>query len=454
MMDKFRQTVDEYNMLPMGCSVVAGVSGGADSTLLLYFLVRLARERNISVLAAHVNHGLRGKEAMRDEQFVRDLCARLEVPLRVRRLDIRQEARRLGLGEEECGRKARYAFFTELAASSGARIATAHTATDNVETILMNLARGAGARGLCGIPPVRGGVIRPLLFYTRQEVEAGCAQYGLAYVTDSSNLTADYTRNRIRQQALPALRGANPSLERAVSRMAHALREDEELLTKLARQALERAHTSAGYQAEQLRALPNPIRRRALREAAIEAGNVRPEAVHLQLIDRLLEEGHGTVCLTGGLRARVSQGYLRVFAANTEEKQWESPFRPTKILTEPGRAFIIELIPREEYENRQKFNKLLFYQAVDYATITDSTVLRNRRAGDRFCGAGRGVTKTLKKLLNEAKLPAERRDNLAMVADQGEILWLEQFGPSEAAAVKEGTRQVVLILPEECNNDQ
>ena len=201
---KIAQTAERFAMLPEGGAVVAGVSGGADSMALLFYLLKIAPERGISVCAAHLNHGLRGEEAERDEDFVRSYCAAHGVECRVRRADVRAEAARTGQSEETCGRSLRYAFFAELAQERGARIATAHTLSDNVETVLLNLARGTGLSGLCGIPPVRDGIVRPLLFLTRAQTEAYCRENGVPFVTDSTNLTPAYARNPVSYTHLPA----------------------------------------------------------------------------------------------------------------------------------------------------------------------------------------------------------------------------------------------------------
>ena len=198
---KARATIEEFSMLRQGDTVTAAVSGGADSVALLDFLCSLTDLR-LTVRACHLNHCLRGEESDRDEQLVRTMCEQYGIPLDLRRVEVKALARERGVSIEVAAREARYAFFDELAEKYRCKIATAHTLSDAAETVLLNLARGTGIAGLCGIPPVRGAVVRPLIGCTRRETEDYCAAHGLCYVTDSTNLTDRYTRNHIRHNVL------------------------------------------------------------------------------------------------------------------------------------------------------------------------------------------------------------------------------------------------------------
>ena len=205
--------IEDNRLLENGDTVIVALSGGADSVTLLHILNSIKELYNLTLRAAHLNHGIRGEEADRDEDFVRKLCESMGVPLDVRREDIPAIAKESGKSEELCGREVRYAFFDALCEQYGAKIATAHNRDDHAETVLWNLVRGAGLSGLCGIPVRRGGIIRPLLGCSRAQIEAYCAENQLAYVTDSTNLTAAYTRNRIRLEVMPILRQLNENAE-------------------------------------------------------------------------------------------------------------------------------------------------------------------------------------------------------------------------------------------------
>ena len=203
------QTVRRYSMLTGAERVVAGFSGGADSMALVHFLW----QAGIPLLAAHVNHGLRGKASDADEECVRRFCAERQIPLRVLHADAAKAAAERREGIEAAGRRIRYGFFESLC-GPGDKIATAHTLSDQAETVLLHLVRGSGTKGLCGIPPMRGRVIRPLIGLTREQIEEYCTRYALPFVTDASNFSREYARNRVRLDIIPALKEMNPSLSR------------------------------------------------------------------------------------------------------------------------------------------------------------------------------------------------------------------------------------------------
>ena len=263
--------IAEFGLFPPQGRVIVGLSGGADSMALTHFLVY---HTDLQVLAAHVNHGLRGSAADQDEEVVRRWCEENGIPLRVLHADVKQQARERNLGLEECGREVRYAFFQELADRETDRIATAHTLSDQVETVLLHLTRGAGLRGLCGIPPVRGKIVRPFLRVTREQVEAYCRFYHLPYVTDQTNADRGFARNRVRLDVVPALKAVNPALEREIAGMTARLARDEAYLQEEAQRAVERAKTPNGYSRTELAALPTAILVRA--ESARHRGNDPP----------------------------------------------------------------------------------------------------------------------------------------------------------------------------------
>ena len=231
-------TIRRYDMLRQGERVLVALSGGADSVSLLLVLQALGYE----VRAFHLNHCLRGAESDRDEAFCRALCAERGVPLHVGRCDI--AALSQGKAVEETARRERYRLLER--AAEGDKVATAHTADDNLETVLFHLVRGSGAKGVSGIPPVRGAVIRPLLFAERREIEAFLRENGQDYVTDSSNLSDDYTRNRLRHSVLPMLRGINEQAAQAALRLGEQLRQDEACLGGQAERCLQIALRADG----------------------------------------------------------------------------------------------------------------------------------------------------------------------------------------------------------------
>ena len=216
--EKALDALQKYSLLQPGDRIAVGVSGGADSVALLRFLAQYRAQYRWEITVCHVNHGLRGAEADRDEQFVRALAERLGLPCLVHRCDAAALAAAQHCSVEEAGRRARYSFFAEAAGESG-RIATAHTLQDSIETVLLNMIRGTGLHGLCGIPRIRGNIIRPLLDCTRAEVEQYLATLGQPYCTDSTNRADDYTRNAVRHRILPQMRALNPNFDAAMARI-------------------------------------------------------------------------------------------------------------------------------------------------------------------------------------------------------------------------------------------
>ena len=445
---KIEASVARWAMLPDGCSVVVGLSGGADSVALTHFLLRYSRAHGIRVTAAHVNHGLRGARADADERFVREFCARRGVELRVLRADVRALAAEKSRGIEECGREVRYSFFRSLCGPGG-RIATAHTLSDSVETVLMNLARGAGPRGLCGVPPVRGNVVRPLSGITRAEVERYCSSFGLPFVTDATNFTADCARNKIRLQAVPVLRGINPALEECVLRTMRLLRDDEDYLEGEAEKRLAAARLpGGGYGLAAFRAAPRPVASRMVRQALGGPAGPRESFRNIAAVADLIARGKGSVTAAGGIQCTVCGNTLFVTPPGAGVPAgWRVPLDPSGTRLPDGRVLTVRPVRLPAGENRPKVHNLMFHNLINYDTIfCTGGFIRGRRAGDRFEPAGRGVTKTLRKLFNEAKIPPPRRDSVAIVEAGGEIAWVEGFGPSQGACPPETGAAAQIII--------
>ncbi len=437
------QTLEEYQMLPEHGQVILGLSGGADSLCLAHYLYR----RGIPFFAAHVNHGLRGEASDADEAFVREWCGRAGITLHVLKADVAAEARKNGAGLEECGREVRYRFFASLAAEED-RIATAHTLSDQTETVLYRLARGTGLRGLCGIPPVRGRIIRPLCRVSREEVETYCEHYALEYVTDASNFTREYARNRIRLDVIPGLKTVNPALEESVSRMVQSLTEDEIYLSTCAKEALERAEADGYYLADLLAQLPVPIKNRVVAQAVFRQSGRNMDAEHIRAVAAILGTG-GAVSVPGGVNVRVEQGKLFVLCGNEASRLEKVPAGCVLTEVNQGRKAQIAIISAEDFQKQRKINNLLFNNSFDYDTITCEIYWRTRKEGDVFRPVGRGVTKSLKKLFQEAKIPAALRNEILVLEQGGEIIWMEGFGPAEGYQATPQSRRVALILIKE-----
>ncbi len=443
MVNKVIKAVEKFNMLSFGDTVIVGLSGGADSCALLAVLCELREKYGLRVCACHVNHGLRGSEADRDEEFSRRLCMEYSADFFVLHADINELAKQRHIGTEQCGREVRYSFFESKANELGAKIATAHTASDNVETVLFNLARGSGIAGLCGIPPVRDNIIRPLIFADRAQTEAYCREKGIDYVTDSTNLTREYSRNKLRLDAVPVLREINPSLEEAVCGLSQRLREAEEYISASAVTALEHARVKGGYSAEKLSEMPEAVFSAAVRRLCGEFTMI-PEARHIELIRKIVYNG-GAVELKSRIYAISSQGIFRIVKRSEREEYPETGLDLSVSPVICNKRFKLELINIDEFNDRKKVEKNLFDNSLDYDTIPLTSVFRTRKSGDSITLSRRNVTKSVKKLFTELKVPAEQRDEVVLLANESRVLWIEDTGVCMECAVKNNTKNVLVI---------
>lgn len=436
---KVKQTSERHHMLVPGDTVLVALSGGADSMALLNVLYELKNEYSLTLKAAHFNHGIRGDEAMRDENFCVEVCREMGVELFVGRADIPALAQQSGIGLEECGRRERYAFFAEVA--PGAKVATAHTLSDCEETFLFNLARGSSLKGLTSIPPVRDNIIRPLIDCSRDEIEAYCAQKGIRYVTDSSNLSDEYTRNRIRHKIVPELKTLNPAFDSAVSRCLDALREDEELLDMLCSAALERASVSGGYLVGSLDELHPSLKRRAAARIIFDLSGERAQAHHIEAVCELLSGGGDTqVCR--GVSLRVSDGILHKVATDCGEWSVDAEEGINKL---PAGNVKITVHSEKNTLFAKKNNKHLLDNAINYDKINGKLLFSSIRQGDKIRLRGRGVTKPLRRIFNEMHVQPELRHSVPVLRDDEGLLWVYGVGVAERAAVDE-TADNVLVL--------
>ncbi len=446
--EKVLAAVRDGALLVAGDSLLIAFSGGADSMALTDVLLALREQLGIGRLAAaHLNHCLRGSESDGDEQTVRRFCAERELPLFVQRVDVAAEAARTKRGIEETARTVRYAFLRETAAREGfSKIATAHTASDNTETVLLHLARGTGLEGLCGIRPVNGPVIRPLLGCSRAEVERYCATQELTFVNDSSNADVSYARNRIRMQVTPSLRKLNPRLDESVGRMVRQLQAVSAFLHEMAEQALAEARISTGrYRCAVFRDLPEAVGSAALRMAFAESGGETLEERHTIRLLRLLEK-NGSLDLPGGIRAMSSAGVLAFDReAPTAASDGICVLSPGDSYGYCGRKYRCELVYLDKWENNQKVHKNLLKNAMDYDKICGSIRMRSRMAGDAYHPVGRGCGKTLKKLFQEAAIPAFARASIPVLVDDNGIVLVAGFGCDRRVAPDADTRRLLLF---------
>lgn len=414
------KTIKEYNMLENGDTIIVALSGGADSVSLLYYLNSIKEKYSISLKAAHLNHNIRGSEAIRDESFVKELCKKLNVELFLKSVNIPEIAAENKISEELAGREERYKFFSELSERFGAKTATAHNADDNLETVVFNLIRGAGVSGMSGIKPVRGNIIRPLIETSREEIERYVAENSLSYVLDSTNLKDDYTRNKIRHKIVPVMKEINRSVVENVSGETKIFENVNSYLELKSNEIIEECRLDNGYDAVKLQNIPDNIKQTVIYEI-LKRNGISPEYKHISLIVSILKSG--AVDLKSNVRAVCKQGYLRF--VRTDGDSFEFSEKELKLPMEfsfNGNNYSVK-----EIKNTAESDVLKL------SVLNKNPVFRTRRAGDRFTLPKRKVTKSLKKLFNELKIPEEKRDKLLLLTSGSEVLWIEGIGACETA---------------------
>ena len=401
-----------------GDTVWCALSGGADSVAMTHLLQNALKDKDVTLRVCHFQHHLRGTESDADEAFCRELCRQWGLPLTVGSGEVAAYAAMHGESIEEAARHCRYAFFETLPGW----VATAHTADDQVETVLLRLLRGTGLKGLSGIPPLRAPFFRPLLAWTREDVLAYLQQYELPHREDSSNTADDCVRNRLRHRVIPLLKAENPSLPDGVRRMAETLRADEDYLDGLAASLVRDDGT---LEISALRQAPEPLRRRALRRflAAIHAPKL--SASHILAVEALVfsREPAAQVSLPGGWVAARQYDTLHL------TRQPPASFAPV-MLPCPGEVLIPELGLRVICRVGGDGLRL----AAD--CVRNGITLRPRCAGDtiRLSGGSR----SLKKLFIDRKLPAAQRDSVPVLAVGSRVLAVMGIGESTDALPQPG----------------
>lgn len=419
-MNNFRRlvlkAVEDNHMFNKGETVIVALSGGADSVSLLNALINIKDLYSLNIICAHINHNLRGAESDNDEQFVKDLCNKYKVKLFVKSVDVNALAKEQKISTELCGRNVRYDFLYELSEKYSGKIATAHTASDNAETLIFNLARGAGVKGMVGILPVRDKIIRPLIYITREEVERYCKDNNLDYVTDSSNLSDDYTRNKIRHHIVPKLKEINEDFENTALRQSRIFSDINTYIENETNKILELIKLNNGYDAKKITELPDSLKSSVI-YAICKKANVKAEFCHINEILTILSGG--AVNLPEGIRCVCKQNYLRfVKEEETKEDFFQIPFKLNEVFEYNGKKYVAKETSGQK-------------NLIDISSINNNIVFRNRKAGDVFTFPNRKGTKTLKKLFNELKIPEEDRDKVLLLADENVILWIDNVSVSK-----------------------
>lgn len=421
MKDSILKANESFGLFSSGDVVTVALSGGADSVAMLHALLGVKDELGISINAAHLNHSIRGDEADRDEAFVKNMCEELGVTLFCEKLDVPRYADENHLSLELAAREVRYDFLNKVAKG---KIATAHTASDNLETVIFNLARGTALKGLCGIPPKRDNIIRPIILCSREDVENYCNSNNLSYVTDSTNLSDDYSRNKIRHNIIPILKEINPCAEYSVVRTSQALTEDNDFLEKQAKEIMFSLANEDSLSVESFNDLSSSEAKRVIISYfEVCYPDVKLENRHICAIYEICVAKQGKVNLPQCIYASVNDGFLTFFENNaTQEKKYD-----------------VNIIESENV------NSLFSNNVLDYDKIIGELTVRTRLEGDSIRLYNRGCTKTLKKLFNENKIPVNLRDILPVISDEKGVVWVYGIGVASRCATTKNTKKVYNI---------
>ncbi|MBQ5331400.1 MAG: tRNA lysidine(34) synthetase TilS [Oscillospiraceae bacterium] len=432
-MSKVEEEIRTYGLF--SSRIMCALSGGADSVCLLLCLKGLSEKLGFELSAGHVNHMLRGEESDRDEVFARELCRRENIPFRSERADVGAYQREHRLSLEEAAREVRYGLLRKMA--EGAYIATAHNLDDNAETVIFNLIRGTGLKGICGIPHKRADIIRPLLSVSRSECELFLRERSQEYVTDSTNLKDDYTRNKIRHNIMPLMREINPLASEAARRLSGQAEENEnyfeELLSSLSDKDAVKAHP----------AVRKKYIARRLKENGIAVNSLR-----VSDIDSLMESRASTrYSLSGETFAILRKGVLSIEQNRDIQPFYRaiSSFPADTELKEYGKRVKIFCEENDNWKSNDKFNKKLTNNCLDYDKIQGGVIIRTKTEGDKITLAGRDFRTSLKKLYNSLGLSASERKSALVLADENGLIWSEYGGVSDKVRVSEETRRILRI---------
>jgi tRNA(Ile)-lysidine synthase len=439
------QALVEQRLLAGGEKVLVALSGGADSVALLLVLGDLASRWSITLHAFHLNHQLRGREADGDERFVQRLCRKLGVPCTTVRADVRGYSRKHKVPLEEAGRNLRYALLEQSADNLGCqKIAIAHNADDNAETMLMNLIRGAGLNGLSGMPVARGRLIRPLLGIERIAIERYLKLRGTAWRRDSSNTQIEFRRNLIRHKLMPILAEINPQVTAALNRTARLLKDDDAGLDEQARKIakLIADREPGGYRIDFAQLLKYNI---SLRRRIVKM--LMPE-LDFETIESVLQVAAGptgkTKSLTRGRIARREHDGLYLGVASQDSALGVATGRALNV---PGRTQFPELgleVETQVGNGTHHRNNGSVAEHFDLTALRLPLSIRPRQPGDRMVPFG-GRDKKLKEILINDKIPRRRRDRLPVLCDQEGILWVVGSRRSDRARVDDDTRSILTV---------
>lgn len=427
MITKILNTVKKYDMISKGDSVLIALSGGADSVLLACFFLQIKEQYSLKLTAAHVEHGIRGKESIDDADFCKKFCKENGIDFKIIHIDAPAEAKKRKMGVEEYSRKVRYDFFDTIECD---KIATAHNLSDNIETMIFRCARGTSLKGLCGIPAVRGKIIRPLIEMSSSEIRNYLNDKNIPYRIDSTNSDNAYSRNYIRNEIIPRLKTLNSEFETHAANMISSLQNDEEFLEehtdKIYADICSENKISVADLAKLSLSEINRIIAKWLKENKLPVNENTISGV------LRLTEKNSRFQITGNIYAVSSGGCIRL--ADMAQNDSEICFKVSK-----------NIVSVNEFLNKCEFNNKKFDFYCDCDKIVGNVIVRSRKEGDTISPNGRNCTKSLKKLFNELHIPPETRNRIPVIADELGVIGIAGVTVSKRAAVDDSTENILIL---------
>ncbi|ERI08753.1 tRNA(Ile)-lysidine synthetase [Aneurinibacillus aneurinilyticus ATCC 12856] len=439
LLEQLKKTIQAHGLLKTGDTIVVAVSGGPDSVALLHALTRLRQEFEYTIAAAHVNHQFRGEEADEDCDYVQHLCQELAIPCFVDSIDVPKLIGETGLNPQDAARQVRYRFLKQVAGKmGGAKVATAHHADDQLETMVMRFVRGTGVEGLAGIPLCRSeeniDIIRPLLEVTRDQIEKYCEEQGLLPRQDASNWSDKYLRNRIRRHWIPLMREENPYVASAAVHLAEVLREEndymrQESMEKLALIIEKQNENTIIIRQNDFLMHHLALQRRMIKlilSYLLKSDIKEIGYVHIENIRQIIGDTHPAACthLPGGVQ--VHREYQRVIFSFSSNIISIPPYIYS--LDIPGQTYISEIgrVIRCYYGDRDERKRLAegTFAMFDPASVKGKLYVRRRRAGDRMVPLGMHGSKKVKDIFIDKKIPRQQRDQIPLLMDDEHVLWI------------------------------
>jgi tRNA(Ile)-lysidine synthase len=424
---KIDKTVEKYSMLQPNDFVVIGVSGGADSMLLLNYFLSKRDELQLKLLVANVEHGIRGQASIDDSAFVKKFCDEHNVDFKGISIIAIEGAKELGISVEEYSRNKRYDFLNYFNAD---KIATAHNLSDNVETVLFRLSRGTSIKGCCGIPPVRNNIIRPLINLSSQEIRQACKDNNIPYVYDETNSDNTYSRNYVRNKIIPDFTALNSSFEGVFSRFINSVNEDEAFIEKEANKCFDACFKNNALIIDKLNKFDASIVKRAIIKFTSIYG-VTLDDMHLNGV-YALTKNPGRFQIKDNIFAISDKKRFRI-AIFEQAINFDDIIVNKKVTSRADFLTNCELLQKQ----------FAFY--CDYDKIDGNISVRPRDEGDEIVPSNRGCTKSLKKLYNELKIPVEERESIPVLCDNKGVIGVYGYCVDERVKIDNTTTSVILL---------